>query len=158
MNRNFHNNTRGNGNGRGLGAGTQNKGGQPQTATLDTSRIKLANPIDAELFSSVAQNTAKELAKGGKEVNKSTQLRRFYDEVVMWETKVAQSDVKLAEYKPFILMLNAKAAYAEGRKHVDSNFTSLIRCCLSQISNWQSLRNFKLFFEAMLGFYKLEKN
>lgn len=52
-------------------------------------------------------------------------------------------------------MLNAKAAYAKGRNHVTENFVRLISHCLNQVDDIETLRNFKLFFEAFLGFYKL---
>lgn len=123
---------------------------------MDIKLIKF-NPIDAELFNSVALQTAQTLADCGREQNKSTQIRRFYDELLMWETKATQNPDKFAEYLPFIRMLNAKAAYAEGRKHVDSNFTAFMQHCLQQVTDDKTLRTFKLFFEAMLGFYKLEK-
>ena len=48
-------------------------------------------------------------------------------------------------------MLNAKAAYAQGRQHVDANFVALIARCLGQVDSPETLRNFKLFFEAFLG-------
>lgn len=134
----------------------RNTGWDEPKPTLETSNIKF-NPIDAELFNSIALNTAKTLAEAGREQNKSTQIRRFYDELLMWEAKVTQSPEKFGEYLPFIRMLNAKTAYAEGRKHVDNNFTAFMQHCLQQVTDDKTLRTFKLFFEAMLGFYKLEK-
>ena len=140
----------------------RNTGWDEPKPTLETSSIKF-NPepntssINPELFNSIALNTAKILAATGREQNKSTQIRRFYDELLMWETKVTQNPEKFGEYLPFIRMLNAKAAYAEGRKHVDNNFTAFMQHCLQQVTDDKTLRIFKLFFEAMLGFYKLEK-
>ncbi len=57
----------------------------------------------------------------------------------------------------FIRMLNAKAAYAEGRKHVDKSFVDLMAHGLKQVTDPAALRHFKLFFEAFLGFYKAER-
>lgn len=128
---------------------------QPET-TLDTSKI-VFKPVDPELFDSVARATAQTLAATKREVNKSTQIRRFYDEVLMWESKVSQNPDRFNEYLPFIRMLNAKAAYAQGRGHVDENFTCFMRHALQRVDDAQTLRTFKLFFEAMLGFFKLEK-
>ncbi len=127
-----------------------------QGPTLDTSRI-VFRPVDPELFNTVAHETAKTLADTRREVNKSTQIRRFYDELLMWDTKVAQNPDKFDEYLPFVRMLNAKVAYAQGRGHVDQNFTLFMRHALQQVENAQTLHTFKLFFEAMLGFFKLEK-
>lgn len=140
----------------------RNTGRNDPKPTLETSSIKFVPEpntlsINPELFNSIALNTAETLAKSGHEQNKSTQIRRFYDELLMWEAKVTQNPEKFGEYLPFIRMLNAKAAYAEGRGHVDSNFKRLMQHCLQQVTDDKTLRTFKLFFEAMLGFYKLEK-
>jgi CRISPR-associated protein Csm2 len=127
-----------------------------EEVTLDTHDIKFT-PIDAELFNSVAERSAETLAGKGKDVNKSTQIRRFYDELLLWDSKVNQNPEKFPEYLPFIRMLNAKVAYARGRKHVDRNFSRFIEHSLGQVNDAATLRTFKLFFEAMLGFYKLKR-
>ncbi len=114
-------------------------------------------PISAELFDEKAKQLAEKLANTGRAVNKPTQIRRFYDELMMWDAKVAQNPDKFDEYLPFIRMLNAKVAYAEGRGHVDANFADFMRCALEQVKDAKTLHTFKLFFEAMLGFYKLAK-
>jgi CRISPR-associated protein Csm2 len=133
---------------------------RPRGPTLDTRGIDLkpgeSGALSPDLFDAVAKRTAEKIA-GDKYRNKPSQIRQFYDELVMWEEKVRQSPARFGEYLPFIRMLNAKAAYAEGRKHVDQNFVELIAHCLGQVSDERTLRNFKLFFEAFLGFYKLER-
>ena len=88
--------------------------------TIDTSLIQLKT-IKADLFDNVAQNAATTIADN-RNSNKPTQLRRFYDEIVLWESKVNQQPDKFEEYLPFIRMINAKVAYALGRKLVDDNF------------------------------------
>ena len=113
--------------------------------------------IDADLFDKTASTAAKNVARCKREQNKSTQLRRFYDELVMWEEKVRQDENKFDEYLPFIRMLKAKAAYAEGRKLVDGAFVDLLEQTINQIDSADTLRTAKLFFEAFMGFYKLEK-
>jgi CRISPR-associated protein Csm2 len=126
---------------------------------LNTSAIVLkkqpGKPLDPQLFDTVARNVANKIGEN-KSGNKPSQIRQFYDELVMWEEKVRQSPEKFDDFLPFIRMLNAKAAYAEGRKHVDSNFTKFISDCLQQVDSVETLHNFKLFFEAFLGFFKLE--
>lgn len=64
---------------------------------------------------------------------------------------------KFDEYLPFIRMLNAKAAYARGRKLVDDNFVGLLNSGLQQVTNPETLHTFKLFMEAFMGFYKQER-
>ena len=126
-------------------------------STLNTTRIVLnATPLSVELFDDVARQTAREVA-GDSRKNKPSQIRQFYDELVMWEEKVRRDESRFEEYLPFIRMLNAKAAYAKGRRHVDDNFVAFISCCITQVDDYTSLRHFKLFFEAFLGFYKQER-
>jgi len=127
---------------------------------IDTSRIQLkagnGDHLPADLFDEVARHAAKRVASGVKnQKNKPSQLRQFYDELVMWEEKIQRDESRFREYLPFIRMLNAKAAYAEGRNHVDRDFVDLIYHCLGQVDDAQTLRHFKLFFEAFMGFYKV---
>lgn len=116
------------------------------------------HPIEPELFNSIAQAQARQIAQPqDQNRNKSTQLRRFYDELVAWEMRVAQKPEKFDEYLPFIRMLNAKAAYAEGRKLVDHNFVDLWAHTLREVTNAKTLTTCKLFWEAFMGFYKQER-
>lgn len=144
--------------------GQGSRGGQDERRdfntgpTIDTSKVlfkgiepKLINP---DLFNGIASETAEIIAGAKKETNKPTQLRRFYDEIVMWEGKAGLHPEKFAEYLPFIRMMNAKAAYALGRKLVDENFAALINHGLKQVETYPDLRHFKLFMEAFMGFYK----
>ncbi len=128
---------------------------QTPIPSLDTGKIRLEE-INADLFDSVARETAKTLADN-KKSNKPTQLRKFYDEIVMWENRVMMHPDKFQDYLPFIRMLNAKTAYAKGRNLVDKNFLDLLSHCLQQVIDPAAMRNFKLFMEAMMGFYKQER-
>jgi CRISPR-associated protein Csm2 len=121
-------------------------------------RINLAKP-QADLFDKTAKDTAHEVARDSGPANKPTQIRRFFDELCMWETKVAQNRERFDDYLPFIRMMNAKVAYAFGRKPalVNENFKAFFERCLEQIVDDKTLRYAKLFFEAFLGFYKVEK-
>jgi CRISPR-associated protein Csm2 len=149
---------------RGHGRQHQREGGRDarSRASLDTNGIDLRpdenGRLRPELFDKTAQAAARAVAGDKRnQANKPSQLRQFYDELVMWEEKARQERERFAEFLPFIRMLNAKAAYAEGRKNVDGNFVDLIAHCLGQVDSYETLRNFKLFFEAFLGFYKLER-
>lgn len=139
------------------GRGHHTGGGGSRSATIDLSGVKLKasdGVLDADLFSTTAEQVAKTIGRNERG-NKPAQIRQFYEEVVMWEERARQNPDRFAEYLPFIRMLNAKAAYANGRNNVDENFAALISHCLQQVDDVESLRNFKLFFEAFLGFYKL---
>lgn len=131
---------------------------QNDTPRIDTSGINFSE-ITPELFDTIAERCAKSVAGDNprSQTNKPTQLRRFYDEVVMWENKVNTYPDKFDQYLPFIRMLNAKVAYAKGRKLVDDNYVTLLSHCLSQVNTAQDMRVFKLFIEAFMGFYKVER-
>jgi CRISPR-associated protein Csm2 len=115
---------------------------------------KTGEKLDPDLFNTVAKDAAQTVASGGDRVNKATQLRKFYDEIVLWDNKVLLHPEKFDEYLPFIRMLNAKVAYAEGRKLVDRNFVELLNSGLKQVVCPETLHTFKLFMEAFMGFYK----
>jgi CRISPR-associated protein Csm2 len=75
------------------------------------------NGITHELFDSVAMEVAEIISqpkdKNGKfdsKKNKSTQLRKYYDELCMWDQKIKQQPEKYKEFLPLIKMLNAKVA------------------------------------------------
>jgi CRISPR-associated protein Csm2 len=114
------------------------------------------NPVAASLFDEIAKEQAKAVGDD-KRVNKPTQLRKFYDEIVMWEQKASLHPDKFQEYLPFIRMLNAKVAYAKGRNLVDDKFVNLMNEGLRQVDSTETLRTFKLFMEAFMGFYKQER-
>ena len=137
------------------GAGGSRRDGPPP---MDTRDIRLRRPSPA-LFDTVARDKAKTISED-RQRNKPSQLRKFFDELVMWDAKVngiqdeAARKSRFEDALPFIRMLNAKAAYAEGRRLVGRNFEVLLRECLKQVEDPATLRNCKLFFEAFLGFYK----
>jgi CRISPR-associated protein, csm2 family len=127
---------------------------------LNINEIKFGNEKSAEIFSDIAQRAAKHI-KTNKNLNKTTQLRKFYDELAMWNDRVQlvreNKAGKFQELMPFIKMLKAKVAYAEGRKNVDKNFSDIFNRCIDQINNVETLRDAKLFMEAVMGFCKLEE-
>ncbi len=145
---------------RGRSQGSGFRGGErpspcEQGATLGFSidDIRFSGDLDPELFNGIAKRCARAIGDNDK-CNKPSQIRRFYDELVMWQTKVGSDNARFQEVRPFLLMLNAKAAYAEGRQLVDGNFVKLLERCLKQSEDAKTLGYAKLFFEAFLGFYK----
>ena len=118
--------------------------------------IRFVKPLDPELFNTTASKAAKDVA-GNQRSNKPSQLRRFYDELLTWETRVAQRPERFDEYLPLIRMINAKVAYAEGRNLVDAAFVDLMCHTLSEVKNPETLTICKLFWEAFMGFYKKER-
>ena len=144
---------------------------------LDLDVINLSSP-SPELFDEVAQIAAKIVASN-PDSNTINQIRRFYDELVTWDHQISASTsekqelreaIRTSKYEecaPFIKMMNAKVAYAKGRNQneknkdftglVDKNFVDLFTYCIRKIDTYKSLKNCKLFFEAFIGFYKVER-
>lgn len=122
-----------------------------------TQDIRFGQNKPATIFSDIAEYHAKKI-KSSREVNKTTQLRKFYDELAMWNERVQQASNKEEKYRelePFIKMLKAKVAYAKGRKYVNDDFLSVFSLLIDQIKNVETLRDAKLFFEAVIGYCKL---
>ena len=120
---------------------------------MELNKIKL-DKLEIDIFSDTARNAAEHISQT-TDKNKSTQLRKFYEELAMWHDKVFQAASREEAYQnaaPFIQMLRAKAAYSKGRSHVDDNFIAVFNQIIGQIHNADTLKNAKLFFEAVLGF------
>lgn len=128
-----------------------------ETPTISLQGIVFGDKPAADLFSTQAERAAEEVARAPQDKNKSSQLRRFYDELVMWQEKVGSNDAKFTDCEPYIRMLKAKAAYAKGRKHVDANFRALFDRLIDQSTSAATLRQAKLFFEAFMAYYKIHR-
>lgn len=109
-------------------------------------------PLAANIFSEIAEKAAKKI--DNNKFNKTTQLRKFYDELLMWDEKVNLDEHKYTEYAPFIHMLKAKVAYAKGRNYVNGEFVEIFNKMLEGVKSAKTLHYAKLFFEAVLGFRK----
>lgn len=127
----------------------------------DIEVIRLGDDLPPDIYNGIAERIANKLPKRikWKEVNSSTQIRRFYDELVLWNDRVrlAKADDRgtmFVRCKPYVNMLVAKAVYAEARGLVSSGFVDLIRQLIRQIKNPETLRQGKLFLEAVIGFRK----
>jgi len=87
---------------------------------------------------------------------KKTQVRNYYDRILELENELKKKE--FSDVYPFIKMLNSKVAYGVSRRVVSYEFQEMMEQCLSQITNNQEgekkFRIFKLFFEAVLGFFK----
>lgn len=144
--------------------------------SIPNSKIVFGKALTDDLFSEIAKEKSIEIFQGGldqrgnQNKNNSTQLRKFYDELVMWTDKVhsigkidlgqKSRDVRETRYKdsaPFIKMMNAKVAYAKGRNHVDDSFEAMFSHCIKSISDAETLKHAKLFMEAFMGFYKAQE-
>jgi len=115
--------------------------------------------VDPKLFSKVAEELAIKFAKDyedRKRVNKRTQLRKFYDEVVRLDSAAkSRPQEDWNNILPQVHMLVAKAAYAKGRDLVSEDFKNFISKSVEQIQDKKDLSIFATFFESVMGFYRL---
>ncbi len=116
--------------------------------------------LDPFLFSQIADDWAVKISKEGqreRDKNKSTQLRRFFDEIIRLNTRAQAQDADWNIILPHVHMVVAKAAYAKGRNLVTDSFVSLMRDGISQVNTKEDLRVFTNFFESFMGFYKMHR-
>ncbi len=137
---------------------------QPKLCCTKIMNYEISQQINPELLSKDAKQIANtfgaeyHLIDGQahkiplRDTDKPTQIRKFYDEVVKLNDRCKQDGFGTVELD--IHMLIPKSAYAKGREHVSYNFDYFISQGVKQIKCKQSLQNFKLLFEAVLGFYK----
>lgn len=125
---------------------------------------KAKNILDPTLFSEQADRWAELVFReskgdnGKEDMNKPTQLRRFYDEVLRFSSALKiGGEVDREEFDrqlPYIRMLNAKTHYAKARKHVSESFVGMIERCVKEVQTPEDLEAFKSFFEAFMGYYR----
>jgi len=114
---------------------------------------KLVNP---DLFSTEAEKQAKKVAdEGSKTRNKRSQIRKFYDEVLNFSTRVGKDPEEFQRMLPYLKMLNAKAAYARGRDLISDGFKDFITSALKQVNDREDFEVFLGLFEAFMGYYRL---
>ena len=115
--------------------------------------------IKPELFSEVAEKTAESFRVPDKKRNKYTQIRKFYNDILVIKAKVneaekgTRNDV-FEQQLPFIKMSIAKVAYAKGRDNVTSNFSSFIKTEIGGIEDLKDFETFCHYFEAVIAFSK----
>lgn len=113
--------------------------------------IDLVN-LSADLFDAKAKAFAQALRQGGR--NSTTQIRKFYNEMLRYEMELRGQDNPTAFERrlPFLRMLNARAAYAKERGHVDQEFVAFLKTMLNQVRDYPTLSHACTLFEAVLGF------
>lgn len=127
-------------------------------ATIQFWKDRESRTIEPGLFSEQAEGLARELAKDAnqsRDVNKRTQLRKFYDEVLRLNTEARRAEGNWDDILPLVNMVVAKAAYAKGRSKVSDGFLGFIRDSVKQVQDADDLNVFANFFEAFMGFYRL---
>ena len=135
---------------------------------LEFWKDRAKKELNEDLFSTKAENYAKAVAeKSNMTTNNPTQLRRFFDEIVTFDSrfKMAMSKTNSKEERelafkqqlPFIHMLIPKVRYAEARKLVTSDFTNLIKEAVDNLKEPEDIKVFCSFFEAFIGHFKYYK-
>jgi CRISPR-associated protein Csm2 len=139
---------------------------QPQSGIKKPDEVNLKD-LEADVFSTQAENWAKYVAltpspekqrgvRTKKDMPKATQVRRFYDEVVKWHNNTrGLGEDSFKQKLPFIRMLSAMVTYSNARDHSNAAFSEMVHHTVKQITDYQTLSNFKHFFEAFVGYYKL---
>lgn len=109
---------------------------------------------DAEAWAKAIDNESEKDKEGKSKNNKSSQIRRFYDEVLRVESKIAigQSDEDFERELPYLRMLNAKVNYAKARGLVSPKFVEFLKAGIGQVRSRDDFEAFKSFFEAFMGF------
>lgn len=118
--------------------------------------------LKTELFSKIAEEKAKmvhEDTHSFKE-NKSSQLRKFFDEVIGYKTQlISNPSEEIFEQKlPYIKMLHAKLAYSKARDLISDRCYQLFKGLIQEISDRKDFIAFADFFEAFIAFYKQYNN
>jgi CRISPR-associated protein Csm2 len=112
--------------------------------------------VNSDLFSTYAEDLAKKIAdEGSKTCNKRSQIRKFYDEVLRFDTLVKKEPSAFEKLLPYLKMLNAKVAYAKGRGLISDGFKGFVSSALGQINDKDDFDVFVNLFEAFMGYYRL---
>lgn len=117
-----------------------------------------SDPAKTKLKPSLVENDARAWAnkfvRKEKDDLTSSQLRRFYGEVLSLEEKLkAIGRQNFEVILPHIKMLKSKAAYASGNKKIPKSFKEFIDVMVDGIENDpKDFDAFKLIFEAVVGF------
>ena len=89
-----------------------------------------------------------------KDPTKTTQMRKFYEQILSKYNEVKIDKKNFDEVLPFVKMINSKVEYAYSRELISKSFRKMMISSIEQIEDEKKLENFKLFFEAVIGFYK----
>ena len=128
---------------------------KPILSEISLPNFDISN-LTKELFDTTADKCAKAIS-ANKKSNKPTQIRRFYEELILLEERATISEEAFKDTLPFIYMIKSKVAYAKGRGNVDNIFEDFMNKLINQITDIKTLKNAKLFMEAMMGFFKSYK-
>jgi CRISPR-associated protein Csm2 len=111
--------------------------------------------IRPDLFSDQAEKIAKHIfSEKSEKLNKPTQIRKFFDEVIRFDTVMKTESSSFESILPYLKMLNAKASYAAGRELVSEGFREFITSSLKEVNDRDDFEAFSKLFESVIGYYK----
>jgi len=113
--------------------------------------------LEPALFSTIAEEWSKAVheSAGGKDaINKRTQIRKFYDEILRLYTISRENPEQWENFLPFVNMVISKAVYAQARNKVSEKFVEMLKKCIQQIQTLDDLEVFTNFFESFMGYYR----
>lgn len=123
--------------------------------------------LKTEIFSKLADDEAKAASKekikdkkgNEKQTNNYSQIRKFYDEIMIHKTYLMlkpekdRSDI-FKQRIPYIKMMNAKLAYSNARGYIGDKFHAMLKGCINSIEDIDDFYAFSDFFEAFIAFYR----
>ncbi len=126
-------------------------------AAIQLWKNKEKRELDPLLFSTIADQKAKDIGQEDPRKNKGTQLRRFFDEVLRLNSQAQRPESQWDLILPQLHMMIAKTAYAKGRNLVTDSFVNLMKDSIHQVQDKDDLKVFTNFLESFMGFYKVYK-
>ena len=142
--------------------------------TIEWNKSKLDNnflfdltKLEASTLDDVAQNWAIVIANFPKDFKsrksegvKSSQLRKFYDKIdeLYYKSLNMHRDDFQTKVLPFVKMVRSKVYNAKNKQPalVNEPFVVFMENAIKQVTNKETLKNFKFLFEAVVGFYQTQ--
>jgi CRISPR-associated protein Csm2 len=143
--------------------GRQSPGrGQPGAAARELPKPQPVKYFEADgktLRAALLDAEAEQWAQKLQRV-KPSQLRRFYDHVLSIERRLklesgggSQATAAFNRLKPELMMLKAKAAYAQGRGTITKPLLEFVLNHTASVKSVEDFQAFRLHFEAVVAFH-----
>lgn len=110
----------------------------------DKSKIRI------DLFDKQADENAKKIIDEGK--NKINQIRIFYNQFIVINEKINNSEEHFRRQLPYIKMIKARAKYSKGRKNIGDYFENFLLKCVDKVNTLEDFRLICSFFETVVGY------
>lgn len=135
-----------------------NKNSNNETQSIKPYLKELTKDNLADMINKNADVIAKIIKQGE---NSYTQVRKFYNELLLLQKQAQgnQNNVDSGEFEkvlPMIYLVKSKAAYANGKKNINDNLLTFLVFYIEKIKNIEQLKYFMLYFEAILGYLRLD--